>query len=90
MAEFHKTVIEFLEPTLGKLTARKALELVAKRIKKEPEQLRASDIDKVCDGLRPMLRTLLGAATTQQLLDDLRRRAQGAAVRPRARGGLHD
>ncbi|MCB9703400.1 MAG: hypothetical protein H6711_16025 [Myxococcales bacterium] len=75
MAEFHKTVIEFLEPTLGKLTARKAIELVASRQGKKPEQLRPGDIDKVCDGLRPMLRTLLGAATTQQLLGDLRTRA---------------
>ncbi|MBK8264267.1 MAG: hypothetical protein IPK80_23370 [Nannocystis sp.] len=74
MAEFSKTVIEFLEPTLGKLTARKALELVATRNGVRPEQLRESDIDKVCDGLRPMLRTLLGAATTQQLLGDLRAR----------------
>ncbi|HRI07362.1 MAG TPA: hypothetical protein PKW35_06075 [Nannocystaceae bacterium] len=74
MAEFSKTVIDFLEPTLGKLTARKAIELVATRNGVKPEDLSARDIDKVCDGLRPMLRTLLGAATTQQILGDLRAR----------------
>ena len=75
MADFSKTVTDFLEPTLGKLTARKALELVATRHGMKPEDLRPADIDKVCDGLRPMLRTLLGAATAQQILTDLRARA---------------
>ena len=72
MAEFNKTVIEFLEPTLGKLTARKAIELVASRQGKKPEELSPRDLDRVCDGLRPMLRTLLGAATAQQILGDLK------------------
>jgi len=89
MVEFHKTVIEFLEPTLGKLTSRKAIELVAKRQGMKPEQLRRADIETVCAGLRPMLRTLLGAATTQQILDDLRRRAEGVEVKPTA-PSLHD
>lgn len=89
MVEFHKTVIQFLEPTLGKLTARKAVELVAKRQGKKPEQLRRTDIEKVCAGLRPMLRTLLGAATTQQILGDLRKRAAGVEVKPTARS-MHD
>lgn len=60
-----------LEPALGRHTAGRALDLVCKKTGVSAQELGPAEIEGVRDALRPMLRTLLGRAKTDQLLDKL-------------------
>lgn len=62
-----------LEPMLGAFTARMAVRTAALRsLKRPPEQVSQDEWPQLLDGLRPMLNTLLGAASTQSLLSEIR------------------
>jgi hypothetical protein len=65
-------VQELLTPTIGKFTARKAVELVAQKCALDPDQLDASHENTICETLRPMLRTLVGGATAERVLNEVR------------------
>jgi hypothetical protein len=69
---------EFLAQKLGRFlgphTAKNALKVFAqKALNKTPEQLAHADLEPLLLALRPMLRTLIGARESDQLLDDIRR-----------------
>ena len=62
-----------LEPMLGAFTAKMAVRTAALRsLKRPPEQLTQSEWPQLVDGLRPMLNTLLGANSTQSLLNEIK------------------
>lgn len=68
-----QSIERHLEPMLGAFTARMAVRTAALRsLKRPPEQVAQSEWPQLIDGLRPMLNTLLGAASTQSLLNDIR------------------
>jgi hypothetical protein len=63
-----------LAPLLGPNMARNATRTFCQRILgMEPEALTAVDVPRLAAALRPALRTLLGAETTQHLLDEITR-----------------
>jgi hypothetical protein len=63
-----------LAPLLGPNMARSALRTFSQRsLGKEPETLTAADVPALLAALRPALRTLLGSATAEQLLERLAR-----------------
>jgi hypothetical protein len=66
-----ESVYEILKPLLGKLSARKAIELACQKSSKPIDSLVPGDVDDLCDGLRPMLRTLLGNQTASQVLTEI-------------------
>jgi hypothetical protein len=57
-----EAAVRLLEPLIGKMTARKAVELACRS---------GEDLTSVVEGLRPMLRTLLGSATAEHVLAQL-------------------
>ena len=61
-------ILGVLDPLLGRFTARRALELAAGQCGATLDSLGAATIEGVCDGLRPMLRTLIGAGATAEVL----------------------
>lgn len=64
-------LLDALEPALGKHTAVRALEPVCKKTGVPAQELGPGEIDGIRAALRPMLRTLLGRAKTDQLLEKL-------------------
>jgi hypothetical protein len=63
-----------LAALLGPNTARTALRtFCASALGKSPEAMTAAEVPKLLAALRPSLRTLLGAETTQRFLDDIAR-----------------
>jgi hypothetical protein len=63
-----------LAPLLGPNMARNATRTFSQRaLSLEPEALTAADVAPLLAALRPALRTLLGAGTTDQLLDEISR-----------------
>jgi hypothetical protein len=58
-----------LDPLLGRFTARQAVMLAASQCGAEIETLGPESLERACEHLRPMLRTLLGAATAREVLD---------------------
>lgn len=69
---------EYLAKKLGRFlgphTAKNALKVFAlKAVNKAPGELAAADLEPLLLALRPMLRTLIGARESEQLLDDIRR-----------------
>jgi hypothetical protein len=63
-----------LAALLGPNTARTALRtFCARALGKAPEALTAAEVPQLLAALRPSLRTLLGAETTQRFLDDIAR-----------------
>jgi hypothetical protein len=63
-----------LAPLLGPNMARNATRTFSRRVLlMEPEALTLADVPRLSAALRPALRTLLGAATTEQLLDEIDR-----------------
>lgn len=67
-------VLEVLEPLLGRFTARRALALAC------PPNMTEPNIDAVLTRLRPMLRTLLGAAAAEHALKVVRLLACGEEI----------
>lgn len=63
-----REVIELLEPLLGRFTARKAVEIAAEQCGTTLEDFEAVSTACVCERLRPVLRTLLGAQKASSLL----------------------
>lgn len=66
---FAQRVIDGLSPDLGTHTAKQALKLVCKRAKCAPPRLAGEHVDTMRTVLRPMLRTLLGGARTELLIE---------------------
>jgi hypothetical protein len=72
------TVSELIEarlaPLLGPNTARNATRTFCQRsLQMEPEALTAADVPRFLAALRPALRTLLGAASAESLIEELTR-----------------
>ena len=66
-----------LAPLLGPNMARNATRTFSQRVlQMEPEALTAADVPRLAAALRPALRTLLGAATTEQILGEITREFQ--------------
>jgi hypothetical protein len=69
---------EYLAQQLGRFlgphTAKNALKVFSqKALNKAPAELVPADLEPLLLALRPMLRTLIGARESEQLLDDIRR-----------------
>jgi hypothetical protein len=64
-------LLDALEPAIGRHTAARALDMVCKKTGVPATDLGPAEIDAVRAALRPMLRTLLGRAKTDQLLEKL-------------------
>jgi len=63
-----------LAPLLGPNMARNATRTFCQRtLQMEPEALKPADVPRLLAALRPALRTLLGAATAEHLLDEITR-----------------
>jgi hypothetical protein len=61
-----------LAPLLGPNMARNATRTFSQRaLQVDPEALTRADVPRLLAALRPALRTLLGAATTEQLLEEI-------------------
>jgi hypothetical protein len=61
-----------LAPLLGPNMARNATRTFSQRaLLLEPEALTSADVPRLLAALRPALRTLLGAVTTEQLLEEI-------------------
>jgi hypothetical protein len=66
-----------LERFLGPHTAKNALKVFAqKALQKPPADLVPADLEPLLTALRPMLRTLIGARESEQLLDEIRKEAR--------------
>jgi hypothetical protein len=66
-----------LAPLLGPNMARNATRTFCRRVlEMEPEALTPADVPRLAAALRPALRTLLGAATTEQILGEITREFQ--------------
>lgn len=62
---------------LGPHTAKNALKVFAqKALNKSPAELAPADLEPLLLALRPMLRTLIGARESEQLLEDIRKEAR--------------
>jgi hypothetical protein len=63
-----------LAPLLGPNMARNATRTFCQRaLQMDPEALSLADVPRLLAALRPALRTLLGAATAEHLLDEISR-----------------
>jgi len=71
-------IVERLSTYLGPNTARVAVQTFARKsLGKAPEQVTAADAPALLEALRPMLRTLVGADSTDALLRSLREEVLG-------------
>lgn len=71
-----RRVIAALEPLLGRFTARKAVELSATQCGTTLVDLDSRSIADLCERLRPVLRTLLGAPAAGEVLSKIAQRAK--------------
>lgn len=63
-----------LAPLLGKKTAQAAVRLSAKTwLSREVEAVGLTDLPRLCEGLRPMLTTFLGAETAGTVVEAILR-----------------
>jgi hypothetical protein len=63
-----------LAPLLGPNMARNAIRTFSQRsLQMEPEALTIADVPRLLAALRPALRTLLGAITAEQILNEITR-----------------
>lgn len=74
-----KTVVEVLTPLLGAHTSRRAYALACESAGKPHRDATVEDVDAICDGLTPMLRTLLGKEPAGRVVRAIRRRIGGPA-----------
>jgi hypothetical protein len=68
-SELARHMMSVLDPLLGRFTARQAVMLAASQCGVELETLGPESLERACEQLRPMLRTLLGAATAREVLE---------------------
>ena len=68
---YAQRLLDALEPAIGKHTARRALDLACKKTDHTPASLGASDHAAVADVLGPMLRTLVGRAKADRILQSM-------------------
>ena len=74
MADVAQTVAQRIAVYLGPHTAKNAVKTFAERaLGRGPETLTISDVEPLLAALRPMLRTLVGAAQTDVLLAQIKR-----------------
>ena len=74
MADVAQTVAQRIAIYLGPHTAKNAVKTFAERaLGRAPETLTAADVEPLLTALRPMLRTLVGAAQTDALIKELKR-----------------
>jgi hypothetical protein len=67
-------IIRVLEPYLGQHNARTAVKTFARRVfKRTPDTLTAGDLPALLEGMRPMLRTLVGETSAESVLQAIRR-----------------
>ncbi len=67
-------IVKVLEPYLGPHNARTAVKTFARRVfKRAPETLTAADLPALLEGMRPMLRTLVGEQSAESVLQTIRR-----------------
>lgn len=72
-------VIQRLARLLGPNTARVAVRTFAKRkLGRDAETIAAPDLPELLDGLKPMLRTLVGGAAAEQWIETTRREVGGS------------
>ena len=73
MANVQQVVADRIAIYLGPHTAKNAVKTFSERaLGRGPETLTASDVPVLLTALRPMLRTLVGAAQTEVLLEQVR------------------
>ena len=71
-------VIERLAGLLGPNTARVAVQTFArKKLGRDADTIATADLPKLLDGLKPMLRTLVGGQAAEQWLETTRREVGG-------------
>ena len=74
MADVAQTVAQRIAIYLGPHTAKNAVKTFAERaLGRAPETLTTADVEPLLTALRPMLRTLVGAAQTDALIKELKR-----------------
>jgi len=67
-------IIEVLEPYLGPHNARTAVKTFARRVfQRTPDTLTSEDLPALLDGMRPMLRTLVGEDSAESVLEAIKR-----------------
>lgn len=67
-------IIDKLEPFLGPHNARTAVKTFARRVfGRTPETLTAEDVPALLEGMRPMLRTLVGEQSAESVLLAIKR-----------------
>ena len=76
-SELAQHMMNVLDPFLGRFTARQAVMLAASQCGASLETLALESLERACEQLRPMLRTLLGAATTREVLEAIARPYRG-------------
>lgn len=58
---------------MGRFTAERAVALVARSVKVEPEDVGKEHVEDIGRRLEPMLRTLVGRTIARELVDEIRR-----------------
>jgi hypothetical protein len=81
-SELARHMMSVLDPFLGRFTARQAVALAASQCGATLETLAPDSLQAACAQLRPMLRTLLGAATAREVLDAIARPYRGGGGTP--------
>ena len=67
-------IIEVLEPYLGPHNARTAVKTFARRVfQRTPDTLTIKDLPALLEGMRPMLRTLVGEDSAESVLQAIQR-----------------
>jgi len=67
-------IIEVLETYLGPHNARTAVKTFARRVfQRTPDTLTSEDLPALLDGMRPMLRTLVGEDSAESVLEAIKR-----------------
>lgn len=74
LSSISEAVVARLAPYLGEFNAQVWVKTVAKRdLSMAPEELTASEIPTLLDGLRPSLNTFIGRTTADELLKKILR-----------------
>ncbi len=78
-ADVHAHVEARLSPLLGPFTAKMALKTLAgSRLGRRPEELTRKELPALFEALRPVLNTLVGAAKSSTVIDQLRKELLGS------------
>ena len=68
-------MVEVLTPLLGLHTSRRAYAVACERAGRPTDTVTEADVESICEGLTPMLRTLLGAESAARVVRTIQRRA---------------